>query len=83
MSMAVYAAPKIAGGGGSPRFRRHPAAADDLASVKGHLLAKGHFSPRLPGGGAAAYVCVCVRVCVCVSLSAFNKFNVLPIPCLL
>ena len=30
----------------------HPAADDDLASEKGHLLAKRALFPRLPGGAA-------------------------------
>ena len=43
--------PKIAAGAvrGS---EGHPADDDDLASEKGHLLAKRAFFPRLPGGGS-------------------------------
>ena len=46
--------PKIAGGGGSPRFRRafikHPADDDDLASEKGHLLTKRALFSTIIGG---------------------------------
>ena len=43
---------KLLGGGAVRGSEGHPAAADDLASEKGHLLAKkGTFSTITPGGG--------------------------------
>ena len=39
--------PKIAGGGAVRGSEGHPADDDDLASEKGHLLAKRAFFPRL------------------------------------
>ena len=43
--------PKIAGGGGVRGSEGHPADDDDLASEKGHLLAKRALFPTNTGGG--------------------------------
>ena len=46
---------KLLGGGGAVRGSEgHPAADDDLASEKGHLLAKRALFPTITGGGGAA-----------------------------
>ena len=48
----TYTQPKIAGGGGAVRGTEgHPAAADYLASEKGHLLAKKALFPHGYWGG--------------------------------
>ena len=53
-NMAVRSLKLFGGGGGAVRGSEgHPAADDDLASEKGHLLAKRALFPRLPGGQLA------------------------------
>ena len=42
---------KLLGGGAVRGSEGHPADDDDLASEKGHLLAKRALFPRITGGG--------------------------------